>query len=104
MFLSNVGYYQNKAVRLAISISFFQHCGQEIQVFDEFAIQNGMVNYSQILYNKHRMISQNINDEYDKNFAFIQKVVKESDADKIVGVTHQLPPFSASNKDPSAMS
>lgn len=104
MFLSNVGYYHNKAVRLAISISSFQHCGQEIQVPDEFAIQNGMVNYSQILYNKHRMIPQNINDEYDKNFAFIQKVVKESDADKIVVVTHHLPTFSASNKDTSAMS
>lgn len=51
--------------------------------------------YSQSLYNKRLLIPQNINDVFDKNFAFIQKAVKESDADKIVVVTHHLPTFSA---------
>ena len=66
-----------------------------IPVVDEFAIQNGMNDYSQILYNKRRLIPQNINDEFEKNFAFIQRAVDESDAEKIVVVTHHLPTFSA---------
>lgn len=54
-----------------------------------------MNNYSQILYNKRRLIPQNINDEFEKNFAFIQRAVNKSDAEKIVVVTHHLPTFSA---------
>lgn len=66
-----------------------------IPVVDEFAIQNGMNYYSHILYNKRRLIPQNINDEFEKNFAFIQQSVNERDAEKIVVVTHHLPTFSA---------
>lgn len=104
MFLPNVGYYHNKVVRIDNVDFILSTLWSRIPVVDEFAIQNGMNDYSQILYNKHRMIPQNINDEYDKNFAFIQKVVEESNADKIVVVTHHLPTFSASSKDTSAMS
>lgn len=66
-----------------------------IPVVDEFAIQNGMNDYSQILYNKRRLIPQNINHEFEKNFAFIQQAVNESDAEKSVVVTHHLHTFSA---------
>lgn len=66
-----------------------------IPVVDEFAIQNSMNDYSPILYNKRRLIPQNINDEFEKNCAFIQRAVDESDAEKIVVVTHHLPTFSA---------
>jgi hypothetical protein len=51
--------------------------------------------YAQILYNKHRLIPQNINDEFERNLAFIEKAVRESDAEKIVVVTHHLPIFAA---------
>lgn len=54
-----------------------------------------MNDYSQILYNKRRLIPQNINDEFEKNIVFIQRAVRESDAEKIVVVTHDLPTFSA---------
>lgn len=40
-----------------------------------FECQNGMNDYSQILYNKRRLIPQNITDEFEKNFAFIQRAV-----------------------------
>ena len=62
---------------------------------DEFAIQNGMNDYAQILYNKRRLIPQNINDEFERNLAFIEKAVRESDAERIVVVTHHLPTFAA---------
>lgn len=64
-----------------------------IPPIDEFAIQNGMNDYAQILYNKRRLIPQNINGEFERNFAFIEKAVRESDAEKIVVVTHHLPTF-----------
>ena len=62
---------------------------------DEIAIQNGMNDYAQILYNKRRLVPQNINDEFDRNLAFIKQSVSESDAEKIVVVTHHLPSFAA---------
>lgn len=54
-----------------------------------------MNDYSQNLNHKRRLIPQNINDEFEKNFAFIQRAVDESDAENIVVVTHHLPTFSA---------
>ena len=64
-------------------------------IVDEFAIKNGMNDYAQILYNKRRLIPQNINDEFERNLAFIKKSVMESDAERIVVVTHHLPTFAA---------
>lgn len=95
MFLPNVGYYHNKVVRIDNVDFIFSTLWSRIPVVDEFAIQNGMNDYSQILYNKRLLIPQNINDEFEKNFAFIQRAVKESDAEKIVVITHHLPTFSA---------
>ena len=54
-----------------------------------------MNDYTQILYNKRRLIPQNINDEFERNLAFIKQSVSESDAEKIVVVTHHLPTFAA---------
>lgn len=46
-----------------------------------------MNDYAQILYNKHRLVPQNINDVFERNLAFIKKSVIKSDAEKIVIVT-----------------
>ena len=54
-----------------------------------------MNDYAQILYNKRRIIPQNINNEFERNLAFIKQSVSESDAEKIVVVTHHLPTFAA---------
>ena len=95
MFLPNVGYYHNKVVRIDNVDFILSTLWSRIPPVDELAIQNGMNDYTQILYNKRRLIPQNINDEFEKNFAFIQRAVNESDAEKIIVVTHQLPTFSA---------
>lgn len=87
MFLPNVGYYRNRW--------YFYSFNLRIPAVDESSIQNDMNDYSQILYNKRRLIPQNINDEFEKNIVFIQRAVRESDAEKIVVVTHDLPTFSA---------
>lgn len=41
---------------------------------EEFAIQNGINDYAQILYNKHRLVPQIINDVFERNLAFIKKI------------------------------
>lgn len=95
MFLPNVGYYHNKVVRIDNVDFILSTLWSRIPPVDELAIQNGMNDYAQILYNKRRLMSQNINDEFDRNLTFIKQVVRESDADKIVVVTHHLPTFAA---------
>lgn len=79
MFLPNVGYYHNKVVRIYNVDFILSTLWSRIPPVDEFAIQNGMNDYTQILYNKHRLIPQNINDEFER----------------IVVVTHHLPTFAA---------
>ena len=95
MFLPNVGYYHNKVVRIDNVDFILSTLWSRIPPVDEFAIQNGMNDYAQILYNKRRLIPQNINDEFERNLAFIKQSVSESDAEKIVVVTHHLPTFAA---------
>ena len=95
MLLPNVGYYHNKVVRIDNVDFILSTLWSRIPSVDEFAIQNGMNDYAQILYNKRRLIPQNINDEFERNLAFIKQSVMESDADKIVVVTHHLPTFAA---------
>ena len=95
MFLPNVGYYHNKVVRIDNVDFILSTLWSKIPSVDELAIQNGMNDYAQILYNKHRLIPQNINDEFERNLAFIKKSVMESDAERIVVVTHHLPTFAA---------
>ena len=95
MFLPNVGYDHNKVVRIDNVDFILSTLWSKIPPVDEFAIQNGMNDYAQILYNKHRLIPQNINDEFERNLAFIKKSVMDSDAERIVVVTHHLPTFAA---------
>lgn len=95
MFLPNVGYYHNKVVRIDDVDFILSTLWSRIPPVDEVAIKTGMNDYSQILYNKRRLIPQNINDEFERCFSFIQQAVMNSDAEKIVVVTHHLPTFAA---------
>lgn len=58
--------YHNKVVRIDDVDFILSTLWSRIPVVDEFAIQNGMNDYSQILYNKRRLIPQNINDEFKR--------------------------------------
>ena len=95
MYMPNVGYYHNKVVRIDNVDFILSTLWSRIPPVDEMAIQSGMNDYAQILYNKRRLIPQNINDEFERNLAFVEKAVADSDAEKIVVVTHHLPTFAA---------
>ena len=85
----------NKVVRIDNVDFILSTLWSRIPPVDEIAIQSGMNDYAQILYNKLRLELQNINDEFERNLAFIKHSVSESDAEKIVVVTHHLPTFAA---------
>ena len=95
MYMPNVGYYHNKVVRIDNVDFILSTLWSRIPPVNEMAIQSGMNDYAQILYNKRRLITQNINDEFERNLAFVEKAVADSDAEKIVVVTHHLPTFAA---------
>ena len=95
IFLPNVDYYHNKVVRIDNVDFILSTLWLRIPPVDEMAIQSGMNDYAQIPYNKRRLIPQNINNEFERNLAFIKKAVADSDAEKIVVVTHHLPTFAA---------
>lgn len=61
-------------------------------------VQSRMTDYRQILYHRHRLTASDINNEFEKNFTFIQNAVETSKAEKIVVVTHHLPTFAAIDK------
>jgi len=98
MFLPNVGYYYNKVVRIDDIDFILSILWSRISPVDEMVVQSGMNDHRQILYNRHRLTAKDITDEFEKNFAFIQKSVETSDAEKIVVVTHHLPSFAAIDK------
>lgn len=91
----NVGYYHNMVVRIDNADFILSTLWSHIPPVDELAIQSGMNDYRQILYKGHRLLPQNINDEFELNLSFIKKAVSESEAEKIVVVTHHLPTYDA---------
>ena len=97
-FLPNVGYYHNKVVRIGNTDFILSTLWSRISPLDEMIVQAGMNDYRQILYNRHRLTANDITDEFEKNFAFIQKSVEMTDAEKIVVVTHHIPTFASIDK------
>lgn len=95
MLQPNVGYYQNKVVHIDDTDFILSTLWTLIPPLDEFAVKTGMNDYRQILYHKHRLHPQNINDEFEKNLTFIKKAVETSEAEKIVLISHHLPTFEA---------
>lgn len=95
MFHPNVGYYHNKVVHIDDTDFILSTLWSRIPPLDEFTVKTGMNDYRQILYQKHRLHPQNINDEFEKNLTFIRNAVEASKAEKIAVVTHHLPTFAA---------
>lgn len=53
MFLSNVGYYHNKVVRIDDTDFIMSTLWTRISPVDEMVVQSGMNDYRQILYKRH---------------------------------------------------
>lgn len=93
MIQSNVGYYQNQVVSINDTDFILSTLWSHIRPEDEYFVARGMNDFRQIRYNEKRFTTDDFNVEHDKCLSFIKQAVAESDAEKIVVVTHHLPSY-----------
>ncbi len=91
MIHKNVGYYQNKVVRVDDTDFILSTLWSHIRSQDEFFVARGMNDFRQIKYGGRRFTTDDFNAEHDKCLTFIKQSVELSDAKNIVVVTHHLP-------------
>ena len=94
MFRPNVGYYQNKVLRVDDTDFIITTLWSNIPEQDMFYVLRGMNDFRQILCNGHRFTPDDFNLEHNKCLAFIEQSVEASTAKHIVVVTHHLPTLS----------
>ncbi len=97
MFLPNVGYYQNKVVRIDDTDFILSTLWSHIRPQDEYFVARGMNDFRQIRYGGRRFTTDDFNVEHEKCLAFIKEAVEASDAKNIVVVTHHLPSYAVVN-------
>ncbi len=93
MIQPNVGYYQNKVIRIDDTDFILSTLWSHIRPQDEYFVAHGMNDFRQIMYDGHRFTTDDFNAEHEKCLAFIKQSVAESDAVRIVIVTHHLPSY-----------
>ena len=92
--LPNVHYHQNRVVRIDNIDFILSTLWSYIRPEDEYIVQQGMLDFRQIMYGDRPFTTDDFNTEYEKCLAFIKKSVAESTAEHIVIVTHHLPTMS----------
>ncbi len=97
MLQPNVGYYQNKVVRIDDTDFILSTLWSHIRSQDEYFVARGMNDFRQIRYGGRRFTTDDFNVEHEKCLAFIKEAVEASDAKNIVVVTHHLPSYTVVN-------
>ncbi len=97
MISPNVGYHQNETVRVDDTDFVLSTLWSHIPPEDEYFVHRGMNDFRQILYGGRRFTPADFNAEHDKCLAFVKRAVEESDAEKIVVVTHHLPTYAVAD-------
>ncbi len=93
MLQPNVGYYQNKVVRIDDTDFILSTLWSHIRPQDEYFVARGMNDFRQIRYGGRRFTTEDFNVEHEKCLTFIKEAVEASDAKNIVVVTHHLPSY-----------
>ncbi len=93
MLQPNVGYYQNRVVRIDDTDFILSTLWSHIRPQDEYFVARGMNDFRQIRYGGRRFTTDDFNAEHEKCLAFIKEAVEASDAKNIVVVTHHLPSY-----------
>ena len=90
-FKENVGYYQNRIVRIDDTDFILSTLWSSISPTDEYAVSHGLNDFFQTKYNGKLIQVNEYNQLHQFCLEFIKKSVAESTAEKIVVVTHHLP-------------
>ena len=94
MFRPNVGYYQNKVLRIDDTDFIITTLWSKIPEQDMFYVMRGMNDFRQILTDGRRFTPDDFNMEHQKCLNFLKQAVNQSTAKHIVAVTHHLPTLS----------
>lgn len=87
----NVGYHQNKVVRIDNTDFILSTLWSKISAEDEETVWCGLNDFRRIGYNGDNLRPKEYNEEHDRCLQFIREAVAQSDAEHIVVVTHHAP-------------
>ena len=87
----NVHAYYNSVVHLDGIDIIVSTLWSKIKPYDAFLTEKNVSDFYRIKYNGHRLTADDFNLEHERCLAFIQQAISESDAEKIIVVTHHVP-------------
>ena len=91
MFRKNIGYYYNKVVHIDDVDFILTTLWSKISEEDEYFVWRGLNDFHRIMYNGHRLMIDDYNQEHKKCLSFLKQAVEQSTAKHIVVVSHHLP-------------
>ena len=87
----NVYAYYNNVVHLNGIDLIVSTLWSKIKPYDAFLTEKNVSDFYRIKYNGHRLTADDFNREHKRCLAFIEQAISESDAEKIIVVTHHVP-------------
>lgn len=87
----NVHAYYNSVVHFDSIDIIVSTLWSKIKPYDAFLTEKNVSDFYRIKYNGHRLTADDFNREHERCLAFIEQAISESDAEKIIVVTHHVP-------------
>lgn len=87
----NIHAYYNSVVHLDGIDIIVSTLWSKIEPYDAFLTERNVSDFYRIMYDGHRLTADNFNKEHERCFTFIQQAISESDAKKIIVLTHHVP-------------
>ena len=87
----NVHAYYNSVVHFDSIDIIVSTLWSKIKPYDAFLTEKNVSDFYRIKYNRHRLTADDFNREHKRCLAFIEQAISESDAEKIIVVTHHVP-------------
>lgn len=87
----NIHAYYNSVVNLDGIDIIVSTLWSKIEPYDAFLTERNVSDFYRIMYEGHRLTADDFNKEHERCLAFIQQAISESDAKKIIVLTHHVP-------------
>ena len=87
----NVHAYYNSIVHLDDIDIIVSTLWSKIEPPDAYLTERSVSDFYRIMYGSHRLTADDFNHEHERCLAFIKQAVSESDAKKIIVLTHHVP-------------
>ena len=87
----NVHAYYNSIVHLDYMDIIVSTLWSKIEPYNALQTEQSVSDFYRIMYGEHRLKADDFNHEHERCLAFIKQAVSESDAKKIIVLTHHVP-------------